>query len=217
MDQIKSALSFSKYSKELSIALDSIDKSNIDKLTLSIKKALLKKYKIIILGNGGSAANATHIAGDYMKTFGMLGYKPNLSTPSDNLCFITAVSNDSNYNDSFQIYLESVIEPKSLIIYLSGSGNSINLIKSLNSQSLNTLKGIETWSISAYKGGKISKLTKYWLHLPTLNMEIAEDIQLIIFHYIKQKLYFQLSNKMNLKNKYENNRFFKRTILNEVS
>ena len=142
MDQIKSALSFSKYSKELSIALDSIDKSNIDKLTLSIKKALLKKYKIIILGNGGSAANATHIAGDYMKTFGMLGYKPNLSTPSDNLCFITAVSNDSNYNDSFQIYLESVIEPKSLIIYLSGSGNSINLIKSLNSQSLNTLKGI---------------------------------------------------------------------------
>ena len=152
-----------------------------------------------------------------MKTFGMLGYKPNLSTPSDNLCFITAVSNDSNYNDSFQIYLESVIEPKSLIIYLSGSGNSINLIKSLNSQSLNTLKGIETWSISAYKGGKISKLTKYWLHLPTLNMEIAEDIQLIIFHYIKQKLYFQLSNKMNLKNKYENNRFFKRTILNEVS
>ena len=77
MDQTKSALSFSKYSKELSIALDSIDKSNIDKLTLSIKKALLKKYKIIILGNGGSAANATHIAGDYMKTFGMLGYKPN--------------------------------------------------------------------------------------------------------------------------------------------
>jgi len=217
MDQIKSALSFSKYSKELSIALNSIDKSNIYKLTLSIKKAILKNYKIIILGNGGSAANATHIAGDFMKTFGMLGYKPNLSTPSDNLCFITAVSNDSNYNDSFLIYLESVIEPKSLIIYLSGSGNSINLIKSLNSQSLKTLKGIETWSVSAYKGGKISKLTKYWLHLPTTNMEIAEDIQLIIFHYIKQKLFFQLNNKLNLNNKYENNRFFKRTILNEVS
>ena len=217
MDQIKSALSFSKYSKELSIALNSIEKSNIDKLTSSIKKAILKSYKIVILGNGGSAANATHIAGDYMKTFGMLGYKPNLSTPSDNLCFLTAVSNDSNYNDSFQIYLESVIEPKSLIIFLSGSGNSINLIKSLNSKSLKTLKGIETWSVSAYNGGKISKLTQYWLHLPTLNMEIAEDIQLIVFHYIKQKLYFQLSNKLNLKNKYENNRYFKRTILNEVS
>ena len=217
MKQDKTDFSFSEYSKELSIALDSIEKLNIDKLTLSIKKAILKSYKIIILGNGGSAANATHIAGDYMKTFGMLGYKPNLSTPSDNLCFLTAVSNDSNFNDSFQIYLDSVIEKNSLIIYVSGSGNSINLIKSLNSQTLKTTKAIETWSVSAYKGGKISKLTNYWLHLPTFNMEIAEDLQLIIFHYIKQKLYFQLNNKLNTQNKYENDRYFKRTILNEVS
>ena len=135
MNQKENYLNLSQYSREISIALEAIEKSQVNKLALRIKQAILKSTKVVILGNGGSAANATHIAGDYMKTFGMMGYKPNISTPSDNLCFMTAVSNDCNFNDSFQIYLDSVIEKKSLIIYLSGSGNSINLIKSLNSKS----------------------------------------------------------------------------------
>ena len=81
-----------------------------------------------------------------------------------------------------------MIENHSRIIFLSGSGNSINLIKCFNSSSLKSSKGVLTWSITAFKGGKISKLTKNFLHIPTINMEIAEDIQLIIFHYIKTKL-----------------------------
>ncbi len=217
MDQRESSLSLANYSKELSKALNSIDHVKVNKLANSIKKAILKSHKIIILGNGGSAANAIHIVGDYMKTFGMLGYKPNLATPSDNLCFLTAVSNDANFNDSFQIYLDSVVEKNTLIIYLSGSGNSINLIKSLSSKVLKTTKGIESWSVSAYQGGRISKLTNFWIHLPTFNMEIAEDIQLIIFHFIKQSLYSKLSKNLNKKDKLENDRYFKRTMLDEVS
>ena len=159
MAQNDQLLTLSQYSKELSDALNLIDKDKVEKLALKLENSILKNNKIIIMGNGGSAANAIHIAGDYMKTFGMLGLKPNLSTPTDNLCFLTAVSNDLNYNDAFKLYLNSVIDRDSIIIFLSGSGNSINLIKSLNLNILKEIDGLETWSISGYQGGKISKLS----------------------------------------------------------
>ena len=217
MAQKDNPLTIEEYSSELTKTLNSIDKNKINKLAQRLKKSISKNQKIIIMGNGGSAANAIHIAGDYMKTFGMIGYKPNISTPSDNICFLTAVSNDLNFNDAFQLYLESVIDENSIIIFLSGSGNSINLIKSLNSNLLKKVSNIETWSLSAYEGGRISKLTNNWIHLPTRNMEIAEDLHLIIFHYIKQKLYFQFINSDKNKKSFNDERYFKRTMLNEVS
>ena len=217
MAQKDNPLTIEEYSSELTKTLNSIDKNKINKLATRLKKSISKNQKIIIMGNGGSAANAIHIAGDYMKTFGIIGYKPNISTPSDNICFLTAVSNDLNFNDAFQLYLESVIDKNSIIIFLSGSGNSINLIKSLNSNLLKKVRNIETWSLSAYEGGRISKLTTNWIHLPTHNMEIAEDLHLIIFHYIKQKIYFQFINSDKNKKSFNNERYFKRTMLNEVS
>ena len=217
MAQTDNPLTIKEYSAELTKSLNSIDKKKIHKLAERLKEAILNNQKIILMGNGGSAANALHIAGDYMKTFGILGYKANIYTPADNMCFLTAVSNDLNYNDAFQLYLDSVIDKNSIIIFLSGSGNSINLIKSLNSNLLKKIGNIETWSLTAYEGGRISKLTSNWIHLPTHNMEIAEDLHLIIFHFIKQRLYYQLSDSEKNKKSFNDDRYFKRTMLNEVS
>ena len=69
----------------------------------------------------------------------------------------------------------------------------------LGSNLLKKVRNIETWSLSAYEGGRISKLTTNWIHLPTHNMEIAEDLQMIIFHYFKQKLLSELKEP-SLKN-----------------
>ena len=217
MSRKNNPTSLSKYSKELSKALEKIDSAKINKLSTRLKIAISKNQKIIVMGNGGSAANAMHIAGDFMKTFSMQGYHPNISTPSDNICFLTAVSNDINYNDAYQLYLNSVVEKKSLLIFLSGSGNSINLIKSLNSTYLKNINGIESWSITAYNGGRISKLTNHWIHLPTSNMEIAEDIQLILFHFIKQKLYSQLCNNKKIQKDFSDDRYFKRTFTRKAT
>ena len=82
---------------------------------------------------------------------------------------------------------------------------------------LKKIGNIETWSLTAYEGGRISKLTSHWIHLPTHNMEIAEDLHLIVFHFIKQKLYYQFSNTEKSKKSLNDDRYFKRTILNEVS
>ncbi len=213
----ESLKTFQKYSKEVTESLQSIDSIKIDDLANKMFIALKESNKIIILGNGGSAANAIHIAGDYMKTFSLLGLKPRISTPFDNLCFLTAASNDVDYSESYKIYLDSVLEKSSIVIFLSGSGNSINLIKCCNSKIFNSLKEFESWSITAFEGGKISKLTDEFLHIPTRDMEVAEDMQLIIFHYMKQKLYQEIIKSSDYQESSDSNKYYKRTILNEVS
>ena len=219
MTDIKSQLNycFNSYTDEIIQCLNKIDKEKINDLSLKILDGILKSKKIIFMGNGGSAANSLHIAGDFMKTFSFLGYKPRISTPFDNTCYLTAVSNDTNFNESYYLYLRSVIEEGSIIIILSGSGNSINLIKCFNDDLIKTTKGVESWSLTGFKGGKLSKLSDKWIHLPTMDMEVAEDMQIIIFHYIKKFLCDSLKGKKSEFDDSDDERYYKRTILNEIS
>ena len=120
MGKYKLEINLKNYSDELIRTLKKIDQIKINLLANKVLEAILEGRKIILMGNGGSAANASHIAGDYIKTFSFLGYKPRISTPSDNTCFLTAVSNDSDFNESFFLYLRSVIEKNSIVIMLSG-------------------------------------------------------------------------------------------------
>ena len=208
---------FETYSQEVNKSLKLTNSKKVDELAGRLYVALKESHKIIILGNGGSAANAMHIGGDYIKTFSLLGLKPRISTPADNVCFLTATSNDVDFNESYKIYLDSVLEKNSIVIFLSGSGNSINLVKCCNSKIFTSLKEFESWSITAFEGGKISKLTDKFLHIPTKDMEVAEDLQLIIFHYIKQKLYLEIINSEDYQEIIDSNKYYKRTILNEIS
>ena len=213
-DSIKT---FQNYSSEVTKCLRKLNSKKITLLENKIYQALTKSKKIVFLGNGGSAANSLHIAGDYIKTFSLLGLKPRISTPCDNLCFLTAASNDVDYTETFRIYLESMLEDNSVIIFLSGSGNSLNLIKCCNSKIFSNFKDSESWSITAFEGGKISRLTDEFLHIPTKDMEVAEDLQLIIFHYIKQKIYQEITKSGDFKKSSNCDKYFKRTILNEIS
>ena len=191
---------FSKYAKNLTDALKNVDEN----LLLKLKKEIIKKVKhsgeIFIVGNGGSAANAHHIAGDYLKTFSMLGLKIKISCLSDNTCFLTATSNDLDYTEVYEILINTRIEKNDLLIFLSGSGNSINLIKTAK-----TAKkyGIKTASLTGYSGGGLKKIVDIPIHIEVNDMEISEDIQLIIFHYIKQQLFLELSSSLVTSPKYD--------------
>lgn len=213
----KKIYNFESYSYEIINCLKRVDKKKIEELSNKLLYGIKESKKIIFMGNGGSAANAVHIAGDYMKTFSFLGYKPRISTPFDNPCFLTAVSNDSDYNDSILLYLRSFIENDAIIIMLSGSGNSINLIKCFNENLIHNTKGAESWSLTGFKGGKLSKLSDKWIHLPTMDMEAAEDMQIMIFHYIKKYIYDNLGKNKDNFNDLNSERYIKRTILNEIS
>lgn len=183
---------FKKYKKSLNIALDTIKQDNLDILFSEIKKRLNGSSSIHILGNGGSAANASHIVGDFTKTFAYMKLKLKIFNHSDNISYLTAASNDLDFNEIYSSLVGTLIDKDDLIIYLSGSGNSLNLIKCASKAKNANIFQI---SISGYNGGKIKDLVNTPIHIDYPDMEISEDCQLIIFHYIKQKLVKEIEGK----------------------
>ena len=176
---------FQKYRDSLNKALDSINQDSLDILYGEIKKRLDGSSSIHIIGNGGSAANASHVVGDYTKTFTFMNLKIKIYTHSDNISYLTAASNDLDYNEVYSNLVGTIIDKDDLIIYLSGSGNSLNLIKCANKAKNLNIKQV---SISGFNGGKIKDIVDTAIHIKYPDMEISEDCQIMIFHYIKQRL-----------------------------
>lgn len=180
------------YAKNLSKALDTIDQNLIDKLYIELKSRVDRNSTVHLLGNGGSAANASHISGDFTKTLAFINRRLNIISHSDNACYVTAASNDLDYSEVFSSKVGNYINKSDLIVYLSGSGNSLNLVKC--SKKAGKL-GVTQASLTAYNGGTLKDLTEIPIHINFNDMEIAEDIQLIIFHYLKQRLLSDLEDK----------------------
>ena len=183
---------FKKYKDSLNKALDSINQYNLDILYKEIKKRLNGSSSIHLIGNGGSAANASHIVGDYKKTFAFMNFKININNHADNFCYLTAASNDLDFNEIYSNLVGTLIDKNDLIIYLSGSGNSLNLIKCANKASSLSIKQS---SITGFNGGKLKDIVDIPIHINFPDMEISEDCQLIIFHYIKQRLVDDIEEK----------------------
>ena len=157
----------------------------IEKLAEFLWQSLEGNNEVHVIGNGGSAANAHHIVGDYTKTFCLYQQKLKISSISDNGCYMTAISNDIDYSQAYSFLIPNRISEKDLIIFLSGSGNSSNLVKcALKAKKF----GILTSSLTGYEGGKLSQICDIPIKFQISDMEIAEDLQLIVFHYLKQYL-----------------------------
>ena len=185
---------FKDYSLKINQALEKVDQKEVDKLFNHIDKIIGTNSNIYLLGNGGSQANAHHIAGDFIKTFSMVGLKLKISCLADNVCHLTAASNDLSFEDSYSILVGNIIDKDDFIIYLSGSGNSLNLVKCARKA---THSGIKQAAIVGFKGGALKQIVDYPIHVNFDDMEISEDIQLCIFHYIKQRLINKYSSLFN--------------------
>ena len=121
-----------------------------------------------------------------------MNLKIKIYTHSDNISYLTAASNDLDYNEVYSNLVGTIIDKDDLIIHLSGSGNSLNLIKCANrAKNLN----ITQVSISGFNGGKIKDIVDTAIHIKYPDMEISEDCQIIIFHYIKQRLVDEFEDK----------------------
>ena len=189
---------FKDYSLKIIQALEKVDQSAVDELFNQIDKIIGTNSNIFLLGNGGSQANAHHIAGDFIKTFSIVGLKLKISCLGDNVCHLTAASNDLSYEDSYAMLVNNIIDKDDFIIYLSGSGNSLNLVKCAR-KALNA--NIKQAAIVGFTGGALKEIVDFPVHVNFDDMEISEDIQLSIFHYIKQRLmdkYSALFNEVDL-------------------
>jgi D-sedoheptulose 7-phosphate isomerase len=159
---------------------------NIQNFINLIKVSFKCKKNIFICGNGGSAYNASHFITDWNKMVYLRTGKifKGISL-CDNIGLITAYSNDVSFEKIFEGQLNSLFNKGDLVIGISVSGNSKNVINALNYCNKNS--GISA-SITGYDGGKIKKISKYNVNVPSYDMQICEDIHLMIGHMVMKNL-----------------------------
>mgnify|MGYP001360254143 CR=1 FL=1 len=164
--------------------------SEIETLADDLQKAWDKGNKVFICGNGGSAANAIHISNDFIYGIGQCGdfnRKPGIRIEAltANSSIITCLGNDIGYENIFSYQLKVKAEKDDLLIVLSGSGNSKNIMNALNQAHE---LGLKTYAILGFTGGKCLKLADIPIHFPINDMQIAEDTQLLVGHICMQWL-----------------------------
>ena len=152
--------------------------------------AWVKRQHIFICGNGGSAANAIHIANDLLYGVGACGSPPivpgmNVEALPSNSGIITCLANDTGYENIYSTQLVAKGNKEDLLIALSGSGNSKNIINAIIAAKKLGMKSV---AILAYTGGRCRDIADLPIHFPINDMQIAEDIQLIIGHLCMQWL-----------------------------
>jgi D-sedoheptulose 7-phosphate isomerase len=177
---------YSAYFHKLKETLDKIELKPVEQVVEILLKCREDQGTMYIFGNGGSAANASHIAGDFLKgiSFGM---KKRFKTHclNDNIAGITAITNDLSYDEVFIEQLKTYLTPGDVVIGISGSGNSENVVKAIQWARDN---GAVTIALVGYKGGRLAKVAEVVMHAPVDDMEITEDIHTILFHSIKQEI-----------------------------
>ena len=142
--------------------------------------------QIFICGNGGSAANAIHWANDFLYPVAKAGGRGmKMHALPANPSTLTCVGNDLGYDRIFSRQLESQGEKGDLLIVLSGSGNSPNILRALETA---RALGMKSYAIVAFTGGKAKALADVPVHSPIDDMQIAEDIQMNICHMLLQAL-----------------------------
>lgn len=181
---VHDAAEFSKsYIAYLGEVIRLIDVREIAALAQTLREARARGATIYFIGNGGSAATASHFANDI--AIGTYAVDPPFRAISlcDNLATITAIANDFGYEQIFVRQLQAVARPGDVLIAISASGNSPNLLCALQYASEN---GILTVAITAFDGGKMKAMVDQGVHVPTGMKEYgpAEDAHMMLDHLL---------------------------------
>lgn len=179
-----------KYLEELVKSIDELPLQTIEKIANELKKAYRKNRHVFIMGNGGSAATASHFVCDLSKGTMVAGKKRfRVFGLTDNVPLMTAWGNDVSYEDIFKSQLEEIVGKGDIVIVFTGSGNSPNIIKAVRYANS---AGAVTIGFTGFDGGKLKKYAKISLVAPSKNMERIEDIHLVLEHLIKLFLFEEI-------------------------
>lgn len=171
-----------KYISGVSVTLEKLPVEKIVEVIDLLEKARLEGNKVFIFGNGGSAATASHFASDLSKGAIRKG-KPRINAfaLTDNTPVLTAWANDTSYENVFAEQLENCVDSGDVVIGISGSGNSLNVLKAMN---VAKAKRASTVGFIGFDGGKLKSLVDIAIIVPSHNMEQVEDIHLLLEHVI---------------------------------
>tara|TARA_B100001175_G_C19333338_1_gene553657 strand:- start:183 stop:758 length:576 start_codon:yes stop_codon:yes gene_type:complete len=184
---------FNNYTKKLFEALNTISIRNLDKASDEIIKTIKKNGTVYMCGNGGSAAIANHYVVDFLKFFReKTNLKPKIISFSNSIETITAISNDIDYKFIFKYQAETYCKKNDLIIIISSSGNSKNIIEVLKYA---RSKKIKTIGFSGFKGGYLKRNSNISVHVNSQNYGMSEDSHHILMHLTLQYLIWKLKKK----------------------
>ncbi len=168
------------YIKNLSLAINSIDKNEVFKIAEVLNDARIKGKNIYIFGNGGSGSTATHFACDINKGCSKEGHdRFKIICLNDNIPTMLAYSNDIGYEFVFKEQLENFLQEGEIVIGISGSGNSKNIINAIE---FANSKNAITVGITGFNGGKLKSISRFSFNANINDMQLSEDLHMIWVH-----------------------------------
>ncbi|MCQ8127896.1 SIS domain-containing protein [Methylomonas rivi] len=174
------------YTDKLSRSLCHAAMQDVQVLASALLEAWVSGRCIYLCGNGGSAGNAIHLANDFIYGAG-LNNEGGLRAEalSANAAVLTCLGNDLGYDSIYAEQIRIKGNPDDILIVLSGSGNSANVVKALE---VANQKGMKTFAILGFSGGRCKEIAQFPIHFEVDDMQIAEDLQLIVGHICMQWL-----------------------------
>lgn len=176
----------SSYFADIKATLDTLPHEPIVAAIDILHRARIEGRKIFIMGNGGSASTATHFVCDLAKNTRVAGW-PHFKVIglADNMAAFSAYGNDDGYENVFKLQLANLVEPGDVVIGISCSGNSPNVV---NAITLANEMGATTIGFTGFHHGKLGPLVDVELHVPGPHIEYMEDLHLLLEHLITKVL-----------------------------
>jgi D-sedoheptulose 7-phosphate isomerase len=178
--------SVKNYIKQHNKVLESLDQTDLHRAIDLIRDKAFAGKKIAVCGNGGSALTASHYITDWNKMVNLeTGRCFNGICLSDNTGLITAYANDLSYGDVFSEQVKNLMLPGDLLITISGSGNSENVVRA--TEVANSLQ-ITTLTISGYNGRRLGEISNYSVRIKSFDMQICEDAHVVFGHLVMKSI-----------------------------
>jgi phosphoheptose isomerase len=176
-----------EYANALSEALLSIDWRQLYSALHEIETVRVSGARLWVAGNGGSAAISDHLLCDWVKST-FTSSKPTIKVHSlvSDTALLTACANDFGYDASFSRQIEMQAQPGDVLVCISSSGNSANILAALRQA---RSMGLKTIAFTGFSGGEAAKLADISLHVPAYNYGVVEDCHQILMHNIAQYIY----------------------------
>lgn len=184
-----------EYLAEVKSVLDSIC-DQLEPFIDELYRAYVEDRTIFLIGNGGSAANASHFGQDLSK-----GTLLSLSTKkrfraiplTDNVSFITALANDEGYETVFVGQLIALGRPGDVLVAISGSGNSPNVLRAVDYANGH---GMRTIGVTGFSGGQLRQMARVNINIPSNDMGLVEGVHSVLFHLTALQLRQRVAERL---------------------
>ncbi len=190
-------LNVEAYMNRFGELLKQLDATQIVGLSDAIYQCYEQGTTVFICGNGGSGSNSSHFCEDLGKsTLDPKDFENDdvkrlrVMSLTDNTPYILAWGNDEGFDRIFVEQLKNFAQPGDLLIAISGSGNSPNILKAVEWSNRHQ---VTTWGITGYTGGKLSESAQHELHVPLDDMGMVESVHMLAFHWVLNDVHARIN------------------------